>query len=160
MRTTIIPAQITTVEDKIAGSLNMTQILIMIVPILWTALVYAVFYPSTKIVPYKFVLVFVVTAICFILVLRIKDKIIAEWLGVLTKYRMRPKYYLFNKNTLVNRTLDMPDIPFEINLAKKHTVKPVPAKTNEIKLSDLVRLAHLVDSGRIALRYQFKKRLV
>jgi len=29
MRTTIIPAQITTVEDKIAGSLNMTQILIL-----------------------------------------------------------------------------------------------------------------------------------
>ena len=42
MRTTVIPAQITTVEDKIAGSLNLTQILILMIPVFWATIVYAV----------------------------------------------------------------------------------------------------------------------
>ena len=53
MRTTIIPAQITTVEDKIAGSLNMTQTLIMMFPVLWTALVYILLFPSMKLTSFN-----------------------------------------------------------------------------------------------------------
>ena len=86
MRTTIIPAQITTIEDKIAGSLNMTQILILMFPVLWTALIYILFAPAMKLVPYKLGLIGVVIMICLILVIRIKDKIVAEWLGVVLRH--------------------------------------------------------------------------
>src|SRR5450830_86906 len=98
MRTTIIPAQITTVEDKIAGSLNMTQILILMFPVLWTATIYILCMPSMKLTPYKLGLIFLAVIVCITLSLRIKEKIVAEWLGVFFTYHLRPKYWLYNKN--------------------------------------------------------------
>jgi glucan phosphoethanolaminetransferase (alkaline phosphatase superfamily) len=159
MRTTVIPAQITTVEDKIAGSLNMTQILILMFPVLWTALVYLLFYPAMKLTLYKLPLILLVTLICLILVIRIKDKIVAEWLGVLLKFRLRPKYYLFNKNDLTNRTVDIPDLPIESVTAKKTVKELVKAKSSEIKLSDLIKLENFISSGKV-VRYQFNKKTI
>jgi glucan phosphoethanolaminetransferase (alkaline phosphatase superfamily) len=158
MRTTIIPAQITTVEDKIAGSLNMTQILILMVPVLWTAIVYIIFFPVMKLAPYKFALVFLSLVICLTLALRIKEKIVAEWLGVLFQYRLRPKYYLFNKNNLTNRELVIPELPVEYAPAKKVAKKSTQANDIDLAMSDLVKLEQLVASGKVALRYQFNKK--
>jgi hypothetical protein len=160
MRTTIIPAQITTVEDKIAGSLNMSQILILMTPVLWTALVYIVFFPTMKLVPYKLLLILAAAVICFTLALRIKDKIVAEWLRVLVRYRLRPKKYLFNKNDLTDRIVDVPTLPLEHTVAKKQIQKATQTKASGIELFDLVKLEHLIDSGKIALRYEFSKKRV
>jgi hypothetical protein len=158
MRTTIIPAQITTVEDKIAGSLNMTQVLILMAPILWTAIIYILLAPSMKLTSLKLLLIIISTASSSILALRIKDKIVAEWLGVLLKYRLRPKYYLFNKNDLTNRSLDIPELPIEYVASKKQVKKPAHTKSSEITLSDLIKFEHLVDSGKVALHYQLSKK--
>ena len=156
MRTTIIPAQITTVEDKIAGSLNMTQILILMFPVLWTSLIYIVFAPAMKLVPYKLGLIGVVIMACLILVIRIKDKIVAEWLGVVLRYQFRPKYWLYNKNDIANRIIDVPDIP-DIAIYKRKTIKQASNDQKaEINISDLVRLEQLIDSGKVAVRYQMK----
>lgn len=156
MRTTIIPAQITTVEDKIAGSLNMTQILILMFPVLWTALIYILFAPAMKLVPYKLGLIGVVIMVCLILVIRIKDKIVAEWLGVVLRYQFRPKYWLYNKNDIANRIIDVPDIP-DIAVSKRKTIKQASNDQKaEINISDLVRLEQLIDSGKVAVRYQMK----
>lgn len=156
MRTTIIPAQITTVEDKVAGSLNMTQVLILMTPILWTAIVYILLMPSMKLTSFKLVLIIISTTISGILALRIKDKIVAEWLGVLLKYRLRPKYYLFNKNDLTSRIVDMPDIP-DIAVTTRKSHKKVASKSKtELNISDLVRFEQLIDSGKVAVRYQMK----
>ena len=158
MRTTIIPAQITTVEDKIAGSLNMTQTLIMMFPVLWTALVYILLFPSMKLTSFKLVLIIFATATSGILALRIKDKIVAEWLGVLLKYRLRPKYYLFNKNDLTNRTIDIPELPVEQIMVKKKVDKSVQTKNFDLDIFDQVKLEHLISSGQVALHYQLSKK--
>jgi len=156
MRTTIIPAQITTVEDKVAGSLNMTQVLILMTPILWTAIVYILLMPTMKLTSLKLMLIIISTTISGILALRIKDKIVAEWLGVLLKYRLRPKYWLYNKNDIANRTIDIPDIP-DIAISKRKTTKKASSdQKTEINISDLVRLEKLIDSGKVAVRYQMK----
>lgn len=156
MRTTIIPAQITTVEDKIAGSLNMTQILILMFPVLWTTLIYILFAPAMKLVPYKLGLIGVVIMVCLILVIRIKDKIVAEWLGVVLRYQFRPKYWLYNKNDTTNRIIDIPDIPDIAISKRKITKKASSDQKTEINISDLVRLEQLIDSGKVAVRYQMK----
>ncbi len=160
MRTTIIPAQITTVEDKIAGSLNMTQIMILMAPVLFTALVYTAFTPSMKLVPYKFILVFTSLAICLTLALRIKDKIVAEWLGVLVRYRLRPKYYLFNKNNITSKDLVIAELPTEHVAAEKPLKKSAQSKDTDLALSDVVKLNNLIATGKVALRYQFNKKRV
>lgn len=156
MRTTIIPAQITTVEDKVAGSLNMTQVLILMTPILWTAIVYILLMPSMKLTSYKFVLIIISTTISGILALRIKDKIVAEWFGVLLKYRMRPKYWLYNKNDTSNRIIDIPNIPDIALVPRKSSKKAINKQKAEINISDLVRFEQLIDSGKVAVRYQMK----
>ena len=158
MRTTIIPAQITTVEDKIAGSLNMTQILILMFPVLWTAIIYILFAPTMKLVAYKLGLIGIVTLICLVLVIRIKDKIVAEWLGVVLRYHFRPRFWLYNKNDTSNRVVDIPEIPDIAVIKRKSTKKATNDQKTEINISDLVRLEQLIDSGKVAVRYQFEKK--
>lgn len=157
MRTTIIPAQITTVEDKVAGSLNMTQVLILMTPILWTAIVYILLMPSMKLTSFKLVLIIISTTISGILALRIKDKIVAEWLGVLLKYRLRPKYWLYNKNDITNRIVDIPDIPDIVLVPRKSSRKVINKQKTEINIADLVRFEQLIDSGKVAVSYLIKK---
>jgi hypothetical protein len=156
MRTTIIPAQITTVEDKIVGSLSMTQILIMMIPVGLTALIYILFAPSMKLVSYKLILIASITLTCLILAIRIKDKIVAEWLRVLFTYSNRPKYYLFNKNSLVGRTVDLVTLPKEKRASKTRAVAKSQTPSEEIKLSDQIKLDELVSSGKVALHYHFE----
>ena len=83
MKTTIIPAQITTVEDKIAGNLNLTQIIILMIPVLWTAFVYVGLPPATKLSLYKLPLILLVVFVCMTLALRIKGKVVYNWLFIL-----------------------------------------------------------------------------
>lgn len=157
MRTTIIPAQITTVEDKIAGSLNMTQILILMFPVLWTAIIYILLPIPMKLTSYKVILIFVCVALCITLAIRIKDKIVAEWLGILFRYHFRPRYWLFNKNDTTSRTIDVPDIP-DIALLPQRVVRKSSEKALDVKVADLVKIQDLIDSGKVAIRYQFEKK--
>ena len=158
MRTTIIPAQITTVEDKIAGSLNMTQILILVSSVLWTALIYIFLVPTMKLVPYKVGLILGVIFICIGLIIRIKEKIVAEWLRILILYRMRPKYYLFNKKDKTFRKYLETELDLEDKTAKHMAHKPAHVKTEDISLPDLVKLDHLIITRKVAFRYQFDKK--
>lgn len=157
MRTTIIPAQITTVEDKIAGSLNLTQILMLMFPILWTAFLYILIPPVMALPAYKLTLTLLVTFISIILAIRIKNKLILEWLMVLVRFQNRPKYYLANKNSLYERELDLPQ-----ELAKpERASSKSPAKIadkKELTIPELVKLESLIESGKLAVRYQVGKK--
>lgn len=158
MRTTIIPAQITTVEDKIAGSLNMTQILILMFPILWTAIIYVLLPVSMKLTPYKLGLILLVIGVCITLATRIKEKIVAEWLGILLRYHFRPRFWIFNKNDLTGRTADISDIPNISVTPRKSTKNYANIRKVNLDVADLVKLEHLIDSGKVAVRYQLEKK--
>ncbi len=154
MRTTIIPAQITTVEDKIAGSLNFTQILLLMAPVLWGTVVYVLFAPIMKITPYKIGLVLFVTVICLILAMRIKEKIVAEWLGILLSYRLRPKYYLFTKNDLTERVVDLPFIE-PVKSFKKASAKSHKKDLAELSIKELIKLEQALNSKQLAVSFRF-----
>ncbi len=153
MRTTIIPAQITTVEDKIAGSLNFTQILMLMTPVLWGTLVYMLFAPVMKLAPYKIGLVLFVTVICLILAMRVKEKIVAEWLGILLSYRLRPKYYLFTKNDTTERIVDLPFV----ETVKAHKKAPLQnlKKQSELSIKELIKLEQAMNSKKLAVSFRF-----
>ena len=108
MKTTIIPAQITTVEDKIAGNLSLTQILILMFPVFWTAFIYVIPAPRMAFVWYKVFITIPVLIISFILSLRIENKLVINWLLLVLSYNLKPKYYVFNKNDSHSRILDVP----------------------------------------------------
>lgn len=153
MRTTIIPAQITTVEDKIAGSLNFAQILLFMAPVLFGTLVYTLFMPFMKITPYKVGLVLFVALVCLVLAIRVKEKIVAEWMGVLLRYKLRPRFYLFDKNDLTERMVDLPFVEPVKNLVK------VPAtsqkKQREMTIAERIKLEQALSSRRLAVSFRF-----
>lgn len=160
MRTTVIPAQITTVEDKIAGNLNLTQILILMAPIFWTTIVYSLFFPVMRLAWYKIPLILVVLLICLILSLRVKGKIILDWLIVLLKYNIRPKYYLYNKNDTYLRTLDLSVFEKKpIKLLKVKAVKEEVKQTlPKFSIGDFVKIENLLGNPKYTISYKSGKR--
>lgn len=128
MRTTVIPAQITTVEDRIAGSLNLTQIILLMIPVIFTTIVFAVLPPKLHIALYKFPIVIVISAICTGLALRIKGKVVLNWLLVVLRFNLRPKYYVYNKNDTYLRDLYLPDFATKQKRAERKAKKEVEIK--------------------------------
>ena len=103
MKMTVVPAQVTTVEDRIIGNLGFSQILLLIVPVFAAAGIFLLLPPFMGGSLYKYVLIGVVALLFGLLSIRIKDKILASWLVTILRYNLRPKYYLFNKNVTINR---------------------------------------------------------
>lgn len=158
MRTTIIPAQITTVEDKIAGNLNFTQILLLMIPVFWTTIVYVCLTPKMQVVWYKLPLAISVLVVCLILSLRIKGKVVLSWLMVLLRFNLRPKFYVFNKNEAYLRTLDLPAIEKVSPRLVRNTAKvkrEIPAA--QIKDEELVKLENLINRKGVSLSFKLGK---
>lgn len=103
MKVTVVPAQVTTVEDRIAGSLSFSQMMLLALPVFGGGLLYIVLPPYGATSVYKIVILTVFAALCGILAIRIRGKIVLLWLAVLVRYEARPKYYLFDKRSIVNR---------------------------------------------------------
>lgn len=129
MRTTVIPAQITTVEDTIAGNLTLTQILLLLSPVLITTGSYVFLPEQMTFQVYKIVFTILVSLFFVVMSVRIKGKLVANWTVILLAYFSRPKLYLFDKNNSFLRE----------NIAKVKPVKrsqvTVP-KAKEIKLEN------------------------
>lgn len=145
MKTRAIPAQITTVEDRIAGNLNLTQIVLLMVPVFWLMVVYAVLPQSMHLTLYKVPLIALITISCMILALRVKGKVVLHWLIILLKYNVRPTYYLYDKNESYLRDIALP--AFKKRQRRLLTPMKVAAgkKSNPtFSLGDLVRFEDFV----------------
>ncbi len=106
MKTTVIPAQITTVEDKIAGNLNLTQIILLLSSLFVGTFVYTVLPNKMQFTAYKIPFIIFEFVLFAGLAIRIKGRIVLQWLIVLIRYRMRPRIYVFNKNELYLRDIE------------------------------------------------------
>jgi hypothetical protein len=71
MKMTVVPAQVTTVEDRIIGSLGFSQILLLVVPIFISAALFAVLSPVMGSAVYKYIIMGIIALICCILAIRI-----------------------------------------------------------------------------------------
>lgn len=113
MKSTVVPAQITTVEDKIAGSLTFAQILLLVFSLIIGTAFYGLIPPKLHLSTLKMILMILQFAVFGLLALRYKGRILAEWLIVYLRYRARPRIYIFTKNDsygrepMVNLALDI-----------------------------------------------------
>ena len=98
MRSTVIPAQITTVEDKIAGNFNLAQILLMMAPVLIATLLYTIIPTHMSFGKGKIIFTIISAVVFLTLAIRVKSKIIGEWLVVWLRFKLRPEIYVFDKN--------------------------------------------------------------
>lgn len=153
MRTTIIPAQITTVEDKIAGNLNFTQLVLLVIPLIINCLVYTLLPERMHLNQYKVVFMLTSFFIFAVLAIRVRGKVLIHWLILIVQYNLRPKYYIFNKNDLSGRKI-------EITLGKKEA----DAKTTKVTItkeassfSDLANLEKLLTTKTASIKFKPNK---
>ena len=160
MRTRVIPAQITTVEDKIVGSLNLMQIMMLMAPVFFMTLVYAVFPPSMSFVAYKLTLSAIFFVICVTLSLRIKGKIVIHWLSILIRYNLRSKYYIYNKNESYLRTLYLPTVNKAPEEKKKVAETKAQSKVKPAiyRIKNLVSLENMIGNDEVDFRYKISKK--
>ncbi len=155
-----IPAQITTVEDKIVGNLSLTQMILLMIPIFWFMVVYALFYPFMQYSWYKLPIFLIIGLSSLILALRIKEKIILSWLTILLRFTTRPKYYVLNKNDSYLRHMDVMSFDKEKATAKvklhEKEKKSVPDKAFSIR--DFVKLENLLTDPRFSFSIKSHKK--
>lgn len=105
MKTTVVPAQITSVEDRIAGNLSFKQLILMITPVFVSTALFVLLPPFTKYRLYKVIISASFALLCFTLALRVKGKLVVEWIIMLSHYNLRPRIYVFNKNNTSGRSI-------------------------------------------------------
>ncbi len=131
MRSTVIPAQVTTVEDTIAGNLTLTQIILLIMPVLLSTAVYAVMPERLVLSTYKIPLIVILFAVFVVLALRIKGRIVLSWLSVMAIYYFRPHIFVFNKNTIYARNILLPPVRKPTTAKAKVTIKVQDEERND-----------------------------
>jgi len=141
MKVTVVPAQVTTVEDRVAGNLSFSQLILFAIPVFGGSLLYAILPPFMGASLYKIVFIAIFALICTVLAIRIKGKIVLLWLITLLRYRLRPRRYVFNKNTTVSRE-DYPVVP---DIAETSSQVKKEEKRVTIPLLGLSEKAYLYD---------------
>lgn len=129
MKQTVVPAQVTTVEDRIVGNLGISQMILLALPIFAAGIVFTALPPALHIALYKLLFLVPFTALCATLAVRVRGKLILFWIIVRVRYNLRPQYYIFNKNTTANRELydsiksaELPeDKPEKVKVHRRHS---------------------------------------
>lgn len=157
MRVSIVPAQITTVEDKIAGNISVQQAMLLGIPILFGFIIALTFPPSGQFVAYKMAIVLVLFVICGSLAIRIKDRIVAQWLKLFAIYCARPLHHVYDKNSTYLRDIDTVEAVTEEAIDIQPVKKP-SVITNTISPKEFVRLEQFATDIRAGMKFEVGKK--
>lgn len=156
MKTTVVPAQVTTVEDKIAGNFTFAQIVLLIIALLVGTAIYILIPPKTSFTVGKFVLIIIQLAIFGGLAIRYKDKIIADWLIIILRYNSRPKRYIFTKNDSTFRK-EMPKI--QKNIKVQSIKKKIDHKSeNKITYQTQNKVDQMLVNPKVSISFKSTKK--
>ncbi|OGH11850.1 MAG: hypothetical protein A2857_00335 [Candidatus Levybacteria bacterium RIFCSPHIGHO2_01_FULL_36_15] len=160
MRTTSIPAQITTVEDKIAGNLNLMQIILLLAPVFIGTFIYSVLPTRLQFSPYKIPLIAFTFLGFFLLSLRIKERVVLNWIIILASYWFRPHHYLYNKNDLFLRDVILTEVPKIIKRKLARTSKTTDDSSSVSESVQKLGIQIGVKKPRLNFRFNRKGVLV
>lgn len=156
MKTTVVPAQITSVEDRIAGNFTFAQVLLLIVPLLVGTGIYVGVAPRSDLSTFKTVLVSLQFLFFGALAIRYNGKILAQWLAVYFRFYRRPRFYTFTKNDLTNRDIVMPEMKQE-----ELTVRPstkLEATRPVLSFDEQMRVDQLMENPSLTLSFELAKK--
>jgi hypothetical protein len=153
MKTAIVPAEITSVEDRVAGSLSMSQLLLLAMPVFGGSLIYVLLPPLLSGSSFKIALIAALAAVFGILAIRIKDQLLLFRLIVLIRYNLRPRFYIFNKNDLYLRATPK-SVPEEAPAKETTPVKQKESATElQLDIADVVKLEQLMANPEANVRF-------
>jgi len=157
MRVAVVPAQVTTVEDRIAGNIGLTQLLLLSTPMFGGGALFVILPPFFHSAVYKLVLITILLLLCGLLAIRVKGKLLLFWLLTLLRYNLRPRYYVYNKQSLHGREMYEDSIAAE----SEHQVMPVTAtRPRALSLSptELITLQNLIEDPTANLTFETTKK--
>jgi len=159
MRTTIVPAQITTVEDKIAGNLNMSQVFLLLIPVFFGSIIYLIFPPQLHFALYKLPIMLFIAVICCILAIRIKGRVIVQWIVILYRFNNRPRFFIANKNDDYHRevTYGEQNQKKEIQKVSEHK-KAVQKSEHLISIPDIFPIEQFITNPKSNMSFKFAKK--
>jgi len=156
MKSTIVPAQITTVEDKIAGSLTLSQLLLLAASVFGGSILYIVFPPELRFSSYKIVLS-VGLFLCFgIMAIRIKGKILLLWVILILRYNFRSRYYVLDKNDTYLRNME--DSAHEAEQEEPVVQQFDDTKLPSLSMADVVQLERFIANPDAKLTFRSAKK--
>ena len=155
MKTTVVPAQITTVEDRIAGNFTFPQIVLLVIPLLTSTAIYVLFPQKMHFSVIKLILI----ALQFIffggLAIRFRGRILADWLVIFLRFYARPRKYIFKKTDMAARNgyIEVSDktiLEEEVEEIKKTSIIDTLETVEKIKVEQLLKNPLLTLSFKIA----------
>ena len=155
MKTTIVPAQITTVEDKIAGNLSFTQLLLLMGPVILTGLCFVLLPPLVRVTAPKLVVGGFLLMAGALLATRLGGELILQRIITRISYNLRPQYYVLDKNDHYLRAA-----PSGLLAAATAIVEPAAVAVVSTQLIDKPersRLENAIDDPRSRFRLMVKK---
>jgi len=147
MKQVIVPAQITTVEDRIIGNISFRQLILLISPIFVATAMYIALPKFMSLSPYKIVIWLPVAITMCLSAIRLKNRLLIDWFMLMINYQKRPGLYVYNKNSLACRP---------INEIKKDTQAQQPAEQANNKVAIQPSLIQLASLSRLPKEFQFK----
>ncbi len=156
MRTTIIPAQITTVEDKIAGNLNFTQILLLMVPVLVMMILFTFMPPIMKLAGYKLWLILIILLVCLVLSLRVKGRVVFNWLLIVCRFKLRPSFWVLNKNDKTFREEEIMVIKNEKKKTEK--IKATNKRERKLETAESVKFLQILTNKKNSFSFKLNSK--
>ncbi|HOX40949.1 MAG TPA: hypothetical protein PK263_02025 [bacterium] len=152
MKTTVVPAQITTVEDRIAGTLTFPQIILLIIPLITGAAIYSGIPPKIHFTLIKLVLIGSQWLFFGGLALRVRGKIIGDWLILYLRFTLRPRLYIFTKNDLANRDIAPAKLSKEAEQEQTETIGIIEKPS--LPLSERIKLERLLTNPLLSIQFK------
>jgi hypothetical protein len=156
MKITVVPAQITTVEDTIAGSLTLNQALLLIAPILLSGLLFVLLPPFLHGALYKYLLVVIMSLLFVALSIRVKGMLVIFWLLIIVRYNLRPRYFIYNKNDMHMRTSESKTVPIDIQ--ELPAIQNLLSSDVAISLDERIQLDQFIHNPEVSMRFQPSKK--
>lgn len=156
MKVAIVPAQVTTIEDKVAGGLGLKQLVLLVAPVFLSGVLYSLAPPSFTLVAYKLILMAVLGISIGSLAIRFKGMLLLQWVVVLTRYMSRPQYYVYDKNSSAARRTHDAQQPELIEVSEEELPQHTPSPA--IPVHERVVLESLINEPGARLHFQTDKK--
>ena len=156
MKFTVVPAQVTTVEDRIAGNLSVLQMGLLALPVFGGSFLFAVLPPFMGGTWYKYLIVGLLAVVCGLLAIRIRGKILLGWIVVISKFNRRAGMYVYDKRSLYGREV-IPVVAVAKEVKAKQAEKR-QTKRQSVSAADAARLMKLIGHPAANLRFEVNKK--
>jgi hypothetical protein len=158
MKTSIVPAQMTTVEDKVAGNISLLQLILLSAPIFVGTLLFVIVPPFLDVSIVKTVIMFLMTGVSWTLAVRINGRLVLDWVQMIGRYNLRPRYYVADKNSSFLRqavpvkTAQTDPVPI------RDATETVTAVPHTLLTPQIVRIESLITDPAANLKFNFDRK--